>query len=59
MKLMVKRSYCNKCKNTVRVCVPEYADKEFYKEVEKHKLSVEDITLDKFNKKNKPFCSCP
>lgn len=42
----------------VRVTVADKISDDFWKEVKKHQLNVQDMTLDKFNKSNYNFCKC-
>lgn len=58
----VKIGQCRNCKNYVRVAVEHTMDekskKQFYKEAAKYDLDVSSISLIKFRKDEKSFCTC-
>ena len=59
---MVRQSYCKTCDGFVRVMALELVNgkqlSSFEREVTKHELEVETITLKEFKEKNRDFCSC-
>ena len=55
---MVKVSTCPNCKNMVCAGIPDKLSDDFWKEVKKYKLNVQDMTLEKFNKANMDYCQC-
>ena len=59
---LVRQSYCKKCDGCITMMALELIDGEqltsFEKEVKKHDLEVETITLKEFHEKDRDFCSC-
>lgn len=60
--VIVKISSCNACKGIVRTAIKhmtgEQNKKEFMKEVLKHDLSVNDISLLEYRKTHFDWCNC-